>query len=114
MSKQYLVGEEEIFEMSGETVIKTPFLDYKFPRHKKHISTLTTDEKMAWYSHQFRKNPGAYPVELTTKEFERFWKWKVLVPMKLKRLFFRIKNGEIFKHYRHISEIKKERWIQRI
>ncbi len=94
---------------SGKT-----FLFYSFPEQKIKISRLTLNEKMEWYAHQFQKMPGQYPVELTTKEFMRFWKWKVLVPMKLKRLFFRIKNGEIFKHYRHISEIKKERGIQRI
>ncbi len=90
------------------------FLLYCFPEQKNKIAHLSHAEKMEWYSYQFIKMPGHYPIELTTNEFTRFWKWKVLMPMKLKRLFFRIKNGEIFKHYPHISKIKKERGMQKI
>lgn len=84
------------------------FLHYMFPDQKAKISQLTLDEKLEWYAHQFQKNPGVYPVELTTREFARFWKWRVLIPMKLKRFFYRVKNGEIFKRYPHITEIKKK------
>jgi len=85
------------------------FLFFNFPDDKKKIAHLSYDQKMEWYAHQFQKNPGVYPVHLVGTEFERFWKWRVLIPMKFKRFYFRMKNLEVFKRYPHITEIKKKR-----
>jgi len=84
------------------------FLLYQFPDDKRRISALSYDDKLEWYQHQFERQPGVYPVELTGPEFTRFWKWRMVIPMKLKRLYYRIKNGEIFKRYPHITEMKKK------
>ncbi len=64
------------------------------------------DQKMEWYAYQFMVNQRAAAVNLSTRDFEIFWKWRVVIPMKVRRLFYRVKNGEIFKHYKHISDMK--------
>lgn len=79
-----------------------------FPDHKRTLRTLSYDQKMEWYAYQFEKNRSTIPVELTTKEFASFWKWQVLIPMKIKRFYYRVKNGEVFKRYSHITEMKKK------
>jgi hypothetical protein len=84
------------------------FLLLKFPEDKRKIAKLSSEEKMEWYAHQFQRTPGLYPYELTTTDFETFWRWHVLIPMKIKRFFYRIKNRQIFKRYPHITEIKKK------
>lgn len=88
--------------------MRREMLALQFPQDKKQIARLSYDNKMEWYAYQFEKNPGAYPIHLLTGEFKRFWKWRVLIPMKIKRFFYRVKNGEIFKKYEHISEMKKK------
>ncbi len=85
-----------------------PFLIYEFPAQRDKIKALTLEQKMEWYSYQFQKLPGVYPVELTTEEFKKFWKWQVLIPIKIKRFYFRLKNGELFKRYPNITEMKKK------
>lgn len=90
-----------------EKVAKT-FLLFLFPEDKAKIAKLSMDDKMEWYGYQFQRHPGQYPVELTSDEFTSFWKWRVLVPTKLKRFYYRVKNGEIFKRYPHITEMKKK------
>lgn len=84
------------------------FLMYQFPEDKRRIGKLSYENKLEWYQYQFERRPGVYPVELTSKEFMSFWKWKMVIPMKIKRLFYRIKNREIFKKYAHITEIRKK------
>lgn len=85
------------------------FLLYEFPAAKSKIASLKYEQKLEWYQHQFEKKPGVYPSELTTPEFQRFWKWRVLVPMKIGRWFFRVKNFEVFKRYPDITKIRKAR-----
>lgn len=92
----------------GLKVTQMDFLLLKFPEDKKAIAGLNMDQKMEWYAHQFQKNPGAFPFHLSTPEFQSFWKWRVLVPTKFKRFFYRLKTGQIFKRYQHISEMKKK------
>lgn len=84
------------------------FLLFEFPANKKQIAKLCHDDKLEWYQHRFEVagRQGKIPVELTTPEFERFWKWQVWLPMRIKRLYFRIKNFEVFKKYKHISEMR--------
>lgn len=94
------------FAMINDT--HAEMLALAFPADKKKIAALTMDEKLEWYAYQFQKKPGAYPVYLVGTEFERFWKWRVLIPIKFKRFFYRVKNGEIFKRYPHISELKQK------
>jgi hypothetical protein len=88
--------------------IRAEMLALKFPEDKRRIAKLSHDDKMEWYAHQFQVDPRGAAVNLSTKEFERFWKWRVVIPMKVKRFFYRVKNGEIFKHYQHITEMKKK------
>ncbi len=79
--------------------------ELKFPEDKKRIAALSHDEKMEWYATRDAQEMvwlGNDP------EFKRFWKWNVMMPMKIKRLFYRIKNGEIFKRYHHITEMKEK------
>lgn len=84
------------------------FLLYEFPAAKAKIAKLTLEQKNEWYHHQFSKNPAAYPVELTSKEFERFWRWRFYVPTRMVRLFFKVKNFE-FKRHHDITQIRKQR-----
>lgn len=80
----------------------------QFPQNKKEIARLSHGSKMEWYAAQFQKDPQAATVMLSSKEFESFWKWRVVIPMRIKRMYFRIKNFEVFKRYPHISEMKKK------
>lgn len=84
------------------------FLLYSFPEQKDKIAKLSHEQKLEWYQHQFavQQTVGRMPYEFTTPEFAKFWKWQVLIPMRIKRLYFRIKNFEIFKKYEHISEMR--------
>lgn len=85
------------------------YLTLSFPNQKAQIGHLTIQQKMEWYAHQIQNSArvGQPAFHLLTPEFQRFWKWRVLLPLKMKRFFYRIKNGEVFKHYQHISEMKK-------
>ena len=82
--------------------------ELRFPDDKAKIAQLTQDEKAEWYAHQFRRNPGEYPTELTTREFLRFWRWRYYFPIRMKRFFVRIKTFQIFKHYDHITVMKEK------
>lgn len=97
-------GERWLLDRQGNN--KT-FLLLSFPEQKAKIAKLTLDEKMEWYAHQFQTNAQEATISLSTPEFARFWKWRVLIPTKVKRFYYRCKNGEIFKRYEHITEIKK-------
>lgn len=88
--------------------VNKSYLLYEFPASKRRIAELTYGQKLEWYAYQFQKDARVAAINLSTPEFARFWKWQVLVPMKIKRFFYRIKNGEIFKKYQHITEMKKK------
>lgn len=83
-----------------------PYLLYKFPEHKHKIKGLTLDQKQEWYGYQFELNPHNAIVMGTQKEFKDFWKWQVLIPIKIIRTYYRIKNFQLFKRYKHITEMK--------
>jgi hypothetical protein len=88
-----------------EVKAHSSYLLFIFPQDRKAISKLTLDQKMEWY---LTREPRTMVFLGNDQDFKRFWKWTVLVPMKLKRLYYRIKNGEIFKKYEHITEMKKK------
>ncbi len=79
------------------------WLLYQFPERKKELARLSYDQKMEWYQ---TRDPKEMIWLGNSEEFQSFWKWHVLVPTKIKRLFYRIKNGEIFKKYPHITVMK--------
>lgn len=85
------------------------FLLYVYPEDKRRIGKLSLEDKLEWYAYQFQTDPRAAAINLSSKDFASFWKWRVLVPLKVKRSFFRVKNLEIFKKYQHISEMKIKR-----
>lgn len=85
------------------------YLMLRFPENRRQLGRLSLEEKMEWYAYQFELDQRAATIALSTKEFASFWKWRVLMPMKVKRFLYRVKNGEIFKHYKHISEMKAAR-----
>lgn len=77
----------------------------QFPRDRSIIARLSYDQKMEWYA---TRDPRDLAFLGNDKEFERFWKWRVVVPLKLKRFFYRVKSGQVFKHYAHITEMKEK------
>ncbi len=79
------------------------FLLYGFPKDKKKISKLSLDDKLEWYASQ---NPQDMVFLGNNPDFQTYWKLHALFPMKLKRFYYRVKNGEIFKHYKHITDTK--------
>jgi hypothetical protein len=85
-----------------------PHFRFEFPADKTKIRQLSYGQKMEWYQYQFQKDPQRATVVLSSQEFAQFWKWHVLIPMKLKRFYYRLKNFEAFKKYPHISEMKKK------
>lgn len=104
------VGEFEVVKIMPEITEERAFLLFDFPKDEKKIGKLNLEQTMEWYHYQFERNPGKFPTELTTEEFASFFKWNVLLPMKIKRVYFRIKNLEIFKRYKHITEIKPNKY----
>lgn len=100
MNVGVVLSEEIDFNLAYE------LRQFQFPRDKKNIARMSYNQKMAWYAYQFEKDPRAASIELSTLEFMQFWKWKVLIPMKIKRFFYRVKNGEVFRKYPHISVMK--------
>lgn len=92
-----------------EELKQTPFFSYKFPQDKAKISKLTRDEKMEWYGHQFQVNSYEASVMFSTKEFESYWRWRVAIPIKIQRFFYKVKNGQIFRRYEHINQIRAKR-----
>lgn len=88
--------------------VEKTFLLYDFPAAKAKIAKLSLEEKNEWYHHQFAKNPAVYPVELTSKEFERFWRWRFYLPTRMVRLFYKVKNFQ-FKRHPGIDKIRKAR-----
>lgn len=83
-------------------------LMWTFPEDKKRLAKLSMEQKMEWYAFQFELNQQQATISLSTPEFVSFWKWQVMVPMKLKRFFYRVKSGQIFKRYQHITDMKKK------
>lgn len=82
--------------------------DWKFPDDKSKIRRLSVDDKMTWYGYRIQKAAelNQIAIELTTPEFQRFWKWNVLIPLKIKRAIYRFKTGQMFKRYQHITEMR--------
>ncbi len=86
-----------------QVLMEHPHISYRFPEDKKDIARLSYDEKMEWYATRDAKDMvflGNDP------EFKRFWKWRVLIPVRIGRMYYRIKNFEVFKRYKHITEMK--------
>lgn len=79
---------------------------HKFPEDKKAIAKLSLEDKMVWYLMQ---DPREMVFLGNSPEFQVFWRWHVVIPMKIKRFYYRVKNFEIFKHYSHISELRPKR-----
>ncbi len=84
--------------------MRSDHVAFRFPADRKKIGKLSQNEKAEWYAHQFAQ--PVYPVELTTKDFARFWRWNYYLPVRIRRAFYRIKNFEIFKRYEHITVMK--------
>lgn len=102
----YGVPIEERFVFGPDGIDKA-YLLYQFPRDKSLISKLSLDHKIEWYGHQFQAmDPRQVAIIFSSKEFASFWKWRYLMPIKLKRFFYRVNNFEIFKKYPHISEMR--------
>lgn len=76
-----------------------------FAPYLKELKALNFSAKIEWYS---KRNSQEVVYLGNNPYFQSYWKWHVLIPMKMKRLFYRIKNGQIFKRYEHISDIKKK------
>jgi hypothetical protein len=89
----------------GQILVDKTWLLYQFPERRKEIAGLTYDQKMEWYQ---TRNAQEMVFLGNDASFQRFWYWNVVLPVKIKRLYYRIKNGEIFKHYKHISDTKKK------
>jgi hypothetical protein len=81
---------------------------YRFPEDKKKIAKLSLEQKMEWYAHHIQVNArtGSVPLGLISKEFMSFWKWRVLIPLKIMRFAYKVKNWQ-FKKHSHISEIRE-------
>jgi len=94
--------------MAEEPKVEKTYLLFEFPEQKAKIAALTLEQKNEWYHHQFQKNPAVYPTELTSPEFERFWRWRFYMPTRMVRLFYKVKNFE-FKRHPGIDKIRKAR-----
>lgn len=82
-------------------------MNLNFPKDKKKIARLSMADKFAWYQLQFEKDPRKAVVTFSTPEFQKFWMWRVAIPMRILRFYYRIKNGELWKRYPHISDLRK-------
>ena len=92
------------FDRTEQEFRKT-YLLYEFPVAKGKIARLSYDQKMEWYA---TRSPEEMIWLGNSNEFKRFWKVHVLWPLRIKRFLYRVKSGQIFKHYKHISESRKK------
>jgi hypothetical protein len=76
------------------------YLLYEFPQARKKIAKLSYDQKMEWYA---TRSPEEMVFLGNSPEFKAFWKVHVLWPLKARRFWYRLKSGQIFKSYKHIS-----------
>lgn len=105
-------NDEILFPVSVGPIRKNePFLEFDFLFDRDRIAKLSMDKKQEWYAHQIQEasKNGMVPIQFTSSEFTRWWYWHYVLPLKIKRWFYRLKSGQLFKRYKHISEIKKER-----
>lgn len=79
---------------------------YAFPAAKRKIAKLSYDEKMEWYA---TRSPEEMVWLGNNREFQRFWKVHVLWPLRIKRFLYRVKSGQIWKRYEHISETRNKK-----
>ena len=100
------IFKDYIIHQSASVLDAKMYLDYRFPEHKKQIAKLSHDEKMEWYA---TRNYQEMVFLGNSPGFLAFWKWHVVILIKIKRFYYRIKNLEIFKHYPHISEIRPKK-----
>lgn len=71
---------------------------------KKYIAEIkgkSWSEKMDWYATQ---NSQQIVFLGNNAYFLRYWKWHVLIPMKIMRFAYKLKNWQFRKH-KHISEM---------
>lgn len=110
MTIPFFITQEDLERLNlepGAMAEDKSWLLIPFPHGKRKLAQLSSDQKMEWYAYQFQQDPQRASIVLSTPEFQRFWKWRVLIPMKLKRFYYRLKNGELFKRYEHITDMKK-------
>lgn len=77
----------------------------------KELRPLSFNAKLDWYG---KRNSQELIFLGNNPYFQRYWKLHVLLPMRIKRFFYRLKNGQLFKRYAHISEMKKGKGPERI
>lgn len=77
-------------------------IELKFPENQKEIGRLSYDQKMEWYA---SRDPKELIFLGNDEDFQRFWYWKVLLPVRLGRMYYKIKNFQFRKH-QHITEMK--------
>lgn len=90
----------------------TPVQSLKWPDHKRWIARLTLAQKQAWYAAQapqeliettstVKRTQGIYESDESYREYEvtfserekftKWWYWHYLVPLRLKRLVYKLK-----------------------
>lgn len=94
----YVLGHEEIPSRYQKT-----HLLYSFPEHKGKIAALNYERKQEWYA---SRDPKDMVWLGNDKDFQRFWYWTYLFPLRIKRFFFKVKNWQ-FKKHPHVTEMKK-------
>lgn len=74
---------------------------FTYPKDVEQIKKLSLDKKLDWYAYQFQcRDPRLTALIFQSPEFTKFWKWRVLMPLKIKRFAFKVKNLELFKSYK--------------
>lgn len=66
----------------------------RYPEDKAFLATLSLEEKICWYSGQEPR----YMIYLgNDPTFKRFWFWSYILPLRIKRFMYKIKNVLRFK-----------------
>jgi len=60
----------------------------RWPDDKSIIAGLSLSEKIYWYA---SLNSQDVIFMANTKEFQRFWYWRYLVPLRIKRFLYKVK-----------------------
>ena len=76
-----------------------------FLPYLNELRSLGFSQKLEWYA---KRNSQEIVYLGNNLYFQRYWKWHVLVPMRIKRFYYQVKNFKFFKHYPHISEMKEK------
>lgn len=108
MGKVY-TGDADKIKIKMDADIKAKvdkFEREEFEKCKVELKGLSFQGKLDWYAN---RDPLERATIARNPYFKKYWQAKVVWRINLLRLYYKIKNRQLFKKYEHISSIKEAR-----